>query len=226
MPQKTALLILTLVLYGCVSEPQTAVPALSSEFNEKIFLDNAPCSAPCWQNLTVGISKKKEVLEEISKFNFLTADGITTITQQIQDINSENMVNGEVILVACINRPEPCMELTIADDTLKEIYIKLDNGLLITQIIEKFGPPDYVGSHYKGGEVTDCRVEAIWLSQQIVLYSNFLNESDSLYNGCVWVDDAGLVPATVEIFDVRFLPLPLIKESIDRRALSKYGGLK
>lgn len=218
---------LVFVIYGCTSRHEAVIPTVSINFNDTVFLNNTPCFAPCWQDLRIGISTQNEVIAAISKFHFVNKNEIRTNPQLVVDFDTENMVDGAVIAISCINRLKPCIAITIANDKLRDIYIKLDNGLLINQVVERFGSPDYVKSHYIGsGEITDCRTEIIWVEQQIILYSTFFTTEEEIYINCGLVDEIGVIAANLEILDVRFLPLEDIKERITRLSPKEFTGMK
>lgn len=219
-------LIFILTLIGCSPNNSLSLPTVSSDFNYLVFLDNAPCSAPCWENLIIGESKSSQALTEISKFSFFNLDKVRRTPQLVPNLSSDSMVEGEVVSVSCVNRLEACVTLIFAGDDLREIYILLDSGVTINQVVDRFGNPDYIHTHYAGGDETDCSVEVVWLSQQIVMYSTVISESGNLYENCVSVDETGIAPKELEMAELRLLPLEEIKESAIRRSLTEYIDIK
>lgn len=219
-------LIFILALTGCLSNNSPSLPTVSPDFNYLIFLDNAPCPAPCWENLIIGKSKSNQALTEISKFSFVDLDKVRRTPQLVPNFSSESMVDGEVVSVSCANRLGTCITFIFANDNLREIYILLDSGVTMNQVVDRFGIPDYIHTHYTGGDETDCSVEVVWLSQQIVIYSAVIPESGNLYENCISVDETGIASKELEIAELRLLPLEEIKKSVIRRSLTEYIGIK
>ena len=218
--------IIGVCLFGCSLSAQQPSPTVLQNSNEIVFLTNAPCSAPCWQGLEIGISTESEVMTTVSTLNFIDQKTIRVIPQSVPDLNPSNWVQGKNIVATCINGWEPCLRLTIANDKLRDIDIELDYGLTLDMIINHFGNPDYIGSHHIGGDVIDCKIELIWLKQQLVLYSRVLNESEEVNVSCSAVAKNGILDANLLIKEVRYLPLKDLSIRIENNELTDYVGTK
>ncbi len=220
------LLVFTLFAYSCSLLPQQSASTVLPNFNELVLLTDSPCSAPCWQGLEIGVSTREEILATISALQFIDQKTIRVIPQSVPDLNPDNWVQGENIVATCINRWEPCLRLTIAGDRLRDINVTLDPGTTIDDVIHYFGNPDYVGSHSRGGDVIDCRVELIWLKQQLILYSIFLTEPEDVQNRCYVVEENGTPSANLEIAEARYLPSEDINRRIGNNHFTDYRGTK
>lgn len=220
------LTIFVILTYGCTLSDRRSSATIVPNFNEMVFLTTDPCSAPCWQGLQMGISTKSEVMKTLSGLKFIDQEAIRIIPQSVPDLNSENWVQGDNIVITCMNRQEPCLRLTIANDKLRDINIVLDPGLTLEEVMDYFGNPDYVGSRKKGGDIIDCRVEMIWLKQKTILYSVFFKDSEDVQNQCYSVDKSGTPSASLEIAEVRYLPLEDINRKIEDNQFANFVGVR
>jgi hypothetical protein len=229
MKKKIILLFVFLFMSGCSacsSSEYQIRPTVLPNFNETVFLTNVPCSAPCWQGLKIGVSSENEVMVTIPSLGFIDQKTIREISQTIPDLNPENWVQGKEIIATCINRWEPCLRLGIANGKLRDINLKLDYGLTLDRAIKHFGIPDYVGYIHIGGDVIDCRVELIWLNEQILLHSKIFSTSKNVNDECVVAEKNGAPSTGLIIEEVFYLPLQDIQVRIENHQLIPYRGIK
>jgi hypothetical protein len=217
---------IAILAYSCSLTAQQPPSTVLPNFNELVLLTDSPCTAPCWQGLEIGVSTRSEVIATISTLKFIDQKTVRVIPQSVPDLNPENWVQGENIIATCINRWGPCLRLTIANAKLRDIDIELDRGMTLDDVINHFGKPDYVGSHTRGGDVIDCRVELVWLKQQLILYSTFFTEPEDINDGCYAVDENGTPSGNLEIAEARYLPLEDISMRTENNQLTDFVGTK
>jgi hypothetical protein len=216
------LIALTFMLFGCSSLAHQTKPTVMPDFNNKFFLADIPCSAPCWQGLTIGVSTENEVMATLSTLEFVKSNQLRVKEELVSDFNPENWVEGKDITVDCMNnRREPCLHLVIANDKLRNIDIELDDGLKLAEVINSFGEPDYVRGSYIGGDVIDCRIEFIWVEQQLNAYSTIFNQSEDVKH-CYNIDKGGILSDELVISEVHYLPIEYINSRLSRLIFIEY----
>src|SRR5689334_21588698 len=100
---KKALLAMFLLAFnwGCLATPTATPPSHDID----LFFNN-PCSAPCWQGLVIGESTEDQVLEVLASLEFIFHKNLRIIPESVRDLNSENLVDGKLIVVTCAYHPE------------------------------------------------------------------------------------------------------------------------
>lgn len=116
---------------------------------KKTILEKSHCAAPCWNNIKVGETTKKELLDEIKKLSFVDQESIKIISRPgyffnekiIFVIYSKTFLKNENILV----------EAQLINDIVVELTFAGALGVTIGEITELTGHPDYI-TNFRGGE--------------------------------------------------------------------------
>jgi|GEM_PF-3324072 hypothetical protein len=220
-------LVIFLLLASCSSSNQLDTSVESPNFNDVFFLDDISCVEPCWNNLNIGESTEAEVLDVILSMEFVEQNSLRTLPQSMPDIvDNQKWVDGKQIIVNCINRLNPCLEIGIANDKLRDIQIELDYGLTLGAVIIRFGEPNYVGYEDIGGDVIDCRTLFIWENKQLALYSTVFNTPNDVSNFCYEIQASGSVDINIIVQRAIYLPVTDITRKIEINNLVGYSGLK
>lgn len=215
------------LLTNCSSLNQSGDSVVAPNFNDEIFLNETLCVAPCWNNLNIGESTEDDVLNVVLRMEFVKQNSLRILPQSMPDIiDNQKWVDGKQIIVNCINRSTPCLEIGIANNKLRDIQIELDYGLEIKDVIDKFGEPNYVGYEDIGGDVIDCRTLFIWENRQIALYSTVLNTQNDVSDYCYEVQQSGIVDTKIIIKQAMYLPVSDINRKIEINNLIEYLGIK
>lgn len=227
--QATTLIIFFFLTYGCAYSLEPSVePTVPSNFRETSFLTGIPCPAPCWRELQIGISSYNQTMKMISSLEYINQQKSRVADMLVPDINSENWVPGKVITAICMygnNHNKPCLEIVIANDKLKDIDITLNYELKLNDVVGYLGNPDYVGYKNVSTDQVLCKVELIWVSKQLILYSISFSGSDA-ENYCYPVQGTGIPDANLIISNVNFRPDEEINMTIKNDQLAQYVGMK
>lgn len=120
------LLVVLVLVSGCAPMPQLDTSLLTDD----------PCAAPCWNNITPGISDENDVHRQLEDSPFVRKgsvehslteqDGIplTTFSWQAQG--------------------KPKNWIYLRDGKVLRVRINLDYALTLDEIVEKHGPPEAV----------------------------------------------------------------------------------
>ena len=105
----------------------------------------------------------------------------------------------------CSRGKDECIAITIANDVLQEIVVKLNYEIKPSEAINYLGDPDYVGYINLGTERIMCEVYLIWSIKRLVLASRFEDARGS-ERYCNVVRDEGKIPLSLVILEARYLP--------------------
>jgi hypothetical protein len=83
-------------LFGCFNQ------SLSASQMEKSLFVGVPCSAPCWQVLSIGKSNESDVRATLLKLAFIDQDTINFHEMSMPSINPGVYAPGVEITAACV----------------------------------------------------------------------------------------------------------------------------
>lgn len=216
--------ILALALVGC--EAPLDLPTARSDFNQTYILSDQPCSPPCWQGLTIGSSTGDEVLSTLSGLEFVDTSRLVVKQASVPDFDpNADWVEGKSIVVDCKSRPR-CLYALVANDRLREILIKPDDGLMLANVIESFGNPDYLYPFFITGPSFDCMIEMIWVDKQLSLFSAKVGHKEDDISNCLGVRKDGILPKDLMIVDIHYLPIEEIHDRLNFQEYAEFQGTK
>jgi hypothetical protein len=125
----------------------------------------------------------------------------------VPDYFIEEYGPGVEIIGNCVNVNKACLEITVSNELLQQIIVRLNYEIMADEVIRDLGIPDYVAVAPVGGEIFICDVYLIWSSSRLVLVSTFRadDDLDGVRKYCHVVRDTGKVPTSLLISEVRYL---------------------
>ena len=199
-----ALIVLMAIplLFGCADIASTP----SSEQKDESPFTGIPCEAPCWQELTVGVSSYKDVLKKLPNLTFIRQDTIQIYRDIIMSGPNPSISGIGVIFVADCKYPQmQCLKVSVVDDILTEIEISLNYEMQVSETIEYLGAPDSVGYSMLGAEDIICEVLLVWDEKQLILASQEFTGGKTTEKYCGMVRDTGMTTSSLAIAKVRYL---------------------
>lgn len=231
MNKKEALMLLMLLcsalaLFGCSSITPFSKKNDMPDFNETYILSNQPCSPPCWQGLTIGSSTGDEVLSTLSGLEFVDTNRLVVEKGSFPDFDPKaDWVEGQSILVPCKNQRR-CVDVVIVHDRLRAIIVKPEKGLMLADVIESFGNPDYLYPFFITGPSFDCMIEIIWVEKQLSLFSATVGHKEEDIDNCLGVAQDGILPKDLMIVDIKYLPIEEIHDRLNFQEYAEFQGIK
>ena len=218
---------LAVLLSGCQHAESTPIstPTVtpSPEQMDKSMFVGTPCLAPCWYGLEVGKSKERDVISVLPTLIFINQNSVQMHRRpSVPNYYSMAAGPGVQIVANCINSDKECIDLSIADDILQKIIVRLNYEIRPEEAIAFLGAPDYVGYNDLSSEMPMCEVYLVWRNSRLVLATRF-EDYDGLEKYCYVVRDEGKVPASLQISEARFLSEPELDFLLETDALSFFG---
>lgn len=220
------LLPLALSLFGCATVPPLDLPTNMHDFNQAYILTHQPCSPPCWQGLTIGLSTGDEVVSTLSGLEFVDTSRLVVDEGRFPDFDPKaDWVEGAAIRADCKN--QRCrVDAVIVQDKLRSIRIEPDDGLMLAEVIESFGSPDYfrfiLSTNPKYHEF-----EILWVEKQLLLYSPWPRHNPEDLSGYFDTQEDGFLPKDLNIVELLYLPIEEIHRALERREyFTEFKGTK
>ena len=115
-----------------------------SQIADQSFMTGNPCKAPCWYGLVPGVSSDTEIMQKLPQLTFIDTHSIVRNEGSFWPGNQPHM-----IYFNCKNiQKTQCGFLIVTDDRLKFINLYLQYNLMLSQVIKKLGPPEYIDYYH------------------------------------------------------------------------------
>jgi hypothetical protein len=142
---------------------------MNRDLVDQSFVTNAPCEAPCWYTLNLGISTESDVRKTLEQLPFVDQDSILE-----RDSAWINENDAKRIFYDCSYlKDEMCGGFILSEGILKQIYTRVDYPLTFETVVEKIGPPNFYNMIH-GIEFQNCTINLFWLMSDVeVMISNY-----------------------------------------------------
>jgi hypothetical protein len=150
--------VLVFLVASCASTPELRDNKL---LHDSSIVTGNPCAAPCWRGITPGETSWDDALTII-------ADDATLTNVKVQNAEDSDAIAAGWQEVD----GSPCCQMVTTDGkTVESIYLLVAPDVRLVEIIDKYGPPQYV----VGGEVsTDQAVMYLFYSDPPMLVYAFV----------------------------------------------------
>lgn len=129
----------------------------------------------CWQQVCPGIAEMPDVVAAIEGQSFVAPD-----SHSVQDISWPGYPNASRLVWDCIEpKRRWCGQATFSDGTLQHLWLALDRGIAIHELVALHGAPDHL-AYSDDPWTTACRVDLIWLDARIVGVTRALKDCSDL----------------------------------------------
>jgi hypothetical protein len=161
---------------------------------DKSWWQDQPCRTPCWYGLKIGETSLDDARKVIPQLTF-----IDPASEKISNVGyydySKDVNFGANLVTYKYKQPNNliCVALTFVDDKLVRINFGPNYQFALQDLVDKIGPPDYVGARAITPEITDCEIILTWLDRQISV-SYYERQKNSGRDLCKIVRDAGMKP--------------------------------
>ena len=127
-----------LLVTACAPVPQLRNDAY---FHDTSLVDGEPCFAPCWRNLTPGVTTWDEAVDALATFADVSNIDRTRNRDTGEDIYNFHYGEG----------PECCRIYTRDGSTLASILLLVAPDMSLGAVIAQYGEPQYI----QGDNITD-----------------------------------------------------------------------
>lgn len=195
--QVIILLISTIISASCYPSPESTptFPFVPSEFTDQSILMNAPCIAPCWNNLVPDKSSTQDALEVLTHTKFINPENIVIRTSVWwADTKDGEPIPAIRILGSCAQPAETvCVGILVVNDKVKEITISPNYKLTFEEVVVNWGNPDFIESYPYGAECAGCILRLYW-SKYSARLTNVDRRCAEGVNICKIIYDGGKIP--------------------------------
>ncbi len=175
--------VLGLLFTGCSSRDKpllgtpTPTPILDESLVDRSLLTGEPCDAPCWQTLELGKSTKSDVIAKLRDLTFINASTIGESPSYYWDPETEQAVPAIRVHADCRVPKIHCVGLELVNNQLVAVRFVPKYTLLIKDLVDHFGPPDFVRPvlHMDG---RTCDIFYSWEMRQILAESSITDGKD------------------------------------------------
>lgn len=154
-----AILTAAVVVAACAPPPELRDTTLLTNAS---LVDGDPCGAPCWENITPGVTGWNEALTIIEDNNRL--ENLTT-----EEVEGED---GDTILRASWNArrgPVCCQMFSDDGETVSILFLQLAPTNRVSQVFETHGEPTYaIGSEFSDNQAV---LNLVYPEKQMVVYA-------------------------------------------------------
>ena len=155
------------------------------------LLTDDPCAAPCWHNITPGISNEDDVRSQLTSSPFVrsgTAERIRT-----------DKWGNPLDQFSWQGRGKELNRIYLQDGKALSIEIHLDYTLTLEEVVKKYGPPEYVYGHVYGVEKRGYQVYFDYPAQgwEFISYTYPIRVRDYTMDGKV-----GILSEDLKVTDV------------------------
>jgi len=155
----------------------TPTPILDESLVDRSLLTGEPCEAPCWQTLELGKSTKSDVIATLRDLTFINASTIGERPSSYWDPETEQSVPSIRVYADCRVPKRHCVGLELVNNQLVAVNFTPKYTLLIKDLVNHFGPPDFVRPVlYLDGRT--CDIYYSWEMQQIWAASSIHDGKD------------------------------------------------
>jgi hypothetical protein len=123
---------LAIALSGCACSPEVDVSLMTGD----------PCAIPCWHNITPGVSDEDTVRDQLENSPFVRKG-----TLRHDPIEKEG---APLTMFAWRDQEGDFNRIYFRDGKVLRIEIGLDYDLTLGQVVDKYGPPEYVYTYARG----------------------------------------------------------------------------
>ncbi|HEX2621061.1 MAG TPA: hypothetical protein VHL11_12960 [Phototrophicaceae bacterium] len=189
----------SLLLSACAPAVELLNPGYLEDTS---LIDATPCEAPCWRNITPGVTEWTKAVAQLQD------DGtLQDVKEQPSDETSE--------IAATFQRRDgiPCCLIYTHDGkVVDQILLQLAPKTTAGQVIEKYGEPTYVTGNEVSGE--QAAIALYYPEQQMVVYAFAAGK------------EKGTLSATSEIFAVLYVRADDMDDVLVHSSLYKWDGYK
>ena len=159
------------------------VPALvlacSADLNvsqiDRSVLAIADDAGACWQRICPGVADTSDVIAAIGTLSFVAPD-----SHRFRDVSWLGLENATSLVWDCTEpKRRWCGEGIFFDGSLQYLWLALDRGIPIRELVALHGAPDHV-VHTDDPWTTACQVETIWVDVRIVAVTRALKHCSDL----------------------------------------------
>lgn len=119
-------------LSGCVPMPKLDTSLLTDD----------PCAAPCWNNITPGVSNENDVRRQLENSPFVKEGSV------YQGLDEQGGV--PLTTFSWQSRGKPKNWIYLRDGQVLRVHINLDYDLTLGEIVDKYGSPEAVEASLRG----------------------------------------------------------------------------
>ena len=151
------------------------------ELNKNILNEDL-CQSPSWYDLYPGKSTENDVKEKLSSLAFIESNSIRSVEYPIWPGDQPHQ-----IFFNCKGQGQGkfwCGFVVISDGLLKSVHLEIFGDVYLSQLISKFGPPQYIDYYLAADPMTKIMVNISWPSKNVVTKTviNEMGLKDKLFN--------------------------------------------
>lgn len=135
---------------------------------DKSFITGQPCSPPCWYGLYLDESDEQEVRATLADLEFIDQSRI----REWGAVWFDDKAAKEVHWSCYMPNETLCGGALLSVDKLKRLWMVVGFELLMTDVIETHGQPEYIDYGPTGTEVMGCAISFYWPEKLIYISSN------------------------------------------------------
>jgi hypothetical protein len=128
----------------------TPKPIAEPEIDTSLLTDD-PCRVPCWHNITPGLSNGSDVRAQLQDGSFVRKDTLK--------YESTEEAGVPVDLFYWQAKSEHYNRILLRDQVVLRMEIQVDHNWTLGEVVDKFGPPEYVYALIDGEESLGYLVE-------------------------------------------------------------------
>jgi hypothetical protein len=139
----------------------TTASCSNEDLVDRSFLTDEPCQAPCWYGLILDQSSEEDLLDTLSKLQFIDQESIR-LSRGYSILGDDNAVIADW---RCLDHiTNLCGGAQLAHGTLKVLWYSVGYSLPFSLVVEKLGPPEYIEYGPYHPDVGGCQFTLIWPS--------------------------------------------------------------
>lgn len=221
------LLLLPILLLSCLcslypsGEEDEVLPEIPNEYKDFSILSGTPCSPPCWQNLEICNSTYDDVMNKLHQLAFLDSNSIEKSISRAStrcEVDEQEVEMTSLVINCAEPRGRTCARIVIHDDRLQFITLYPNFNLSIGDIVEIYGPPEFVTAEPWGAECPGCDLSLYYPESQVV-FEHFSMDCSVWEGRCQPVYEGMPLDPDLRVTNIRFLPY----EWLSKFPIEDYG---
>lgn len=148
---------------------------------DKSLITNDSCEPPCWYDMKISKSTKKEAEFFLSQLPFVEAQSL----KEYETYWIDGTIATAIQYNCVSSRSKPCGILTFHDGLLVKNWATVNYDVTIERVVQHLGIPDYLTYFYPNPSQV-CEISVIWIEKGIstnIVDLDKHNECKKIING-------------------------------------------